>query len=61
MAVTKLGIIGAGTVGTAVAVGVAALSAAHTIVLHDLDGARPAVEAEDLQYGSSWSRARSTW
>lgn len=48
----KLGIIGAGSVGTAVAIAVAARGAARSIVLYDLDQARAEAEADDLAHGA---------
>ncbi len=50
--IDKLGIIGAGGVGAAVAVAAAARGAARSIVLHDVDGPRAEAEAEDLQHGT---------
>ncbi|MGE0733077.1 MAG: hypothetical protein AB7Q92_33970, partial [Acidimicrobiia bacterium] len=52
MALTKLGIIGAGRVGTAVAVSAAAFGVARTIALYDVDAGRAEAESADLRHGT---------
>lgn len=52
MTIRKLGIIGSGTVGTAVAISAATFGVAASVVLFDIDTARAEAEALDLRHGS---------
>ncbi len=52
MALSKLGIIGAGSVGSAVAFAAATTGVAQRITLQDINGARAEAEALDLRHGT---------
>ncbi|MFZ3453557.1 L-lactate dehydrogenase [Arthrobacter sp. 7Tela_A1] len=57
--VTKLGIVGAGSVGTAIAYAALIKEAARTIVIYDLDGQRAEAEGLDLSHGTQFTGANT--
>ena len=56
---TKLGIIGAGSVGTALAYAALIREAAREIVIYDIDGTRAEAEALDLSHGTQFTGANT--
>lgn len=57
--VTKLGIVGAGSVGTALAYAALIREAAREIVIYDIDAARAEAEALDLSHGTQFTGANT--
>ena len=57
--VTKLGIVGAGSVGTALAYAALIREAAREIVIYDIDGTRAEAEALDLSHGTQFTGANT--
>lgn len=55
--VTKLGIVGAGSVGTALAYAAIIRDAAREIVIYDIDAARAEAEGLDLAHGTQFTGA----
>lgn len=57
--VTRLGIVGAGSVGTALAYAALIRDAAREIVIYDVDGPRAEAEALDLSHGTQFTGSNS--
>ena len=57
--VTRLGIVGAGSVGTALAYASLIREAAREIIIYDIDGVRAEAEALDLSHGTQFTGANT--